>query len=150
MDDTVATAEDIPINIDVLANDTFDPTTDVEVTDVSDPTNGTTSINPDGTVDYTPDPDFVGTDTFTYTVTVRNPDLSTTTETATVTVIVDEESDANPDNAQTLEDMPVEIDVLDNDDFDALTRIQITAVSDPANASISTYWPTIRLTRPPT
>ncbi|WP_188476211.1 DUF7507 domain-containing protein, partial [Dokdonia pacifica] len=61
---------------------------DVEVTEVTDPANGTVTINADGTVDYTPDPDFCGTDTFDYTVTVTNADGSTSTETATVTVTV--------------------------------------------------------------
>ncbi|WP_299686110.1 Ig-like domain-containing protein, partial [uncultured Dokdonia sp.] len=63
MDDMATTDEDTPVNIDVLDNDDFDPNSDVEVTDVTDPANGTVTINPDGTVDYTPDPDFCGTDT---------------------------------------------------------------------------------------
>ncbi|WP_300008487.1 Ig-like domain-containing protein, partial [uncultured Dokdonia sp.] len=75
-----------------LANDGFDPDADVEVTEVTDPANGTVTINADGTVTYTPDPNYNGTDTFDYTVTVTNPDGSTTTETATVTIIV------TPDN----------------------------------------------------
>ncbi|WP_299686023.1 Ig-like domain-containing protein, partial [uncultured Dokdonia sp.] len=86
------TPEDTPVDIDVLDNDTFNPNSDVEVTDVTNPANGTVTINADGTVTYTPDPNYNGTDTFDYTVTVTNPDGSTTTETATVTVIV------TPDN----------------------------------------------------
>ena len=31
------------------------------------PHHGTLTLNPDGSFTYTPDPDFVGTDTFTYT-----------------------------------------------------------------------------------
>ncbi|WP_299770049.1 gliding motility-associated C-terminal domain-containing protein, partial [uncultured Dokdonia sp.] len=88
MDDTVSTDEDTPVDIDVLDNDTFDPNSDVEVIDVTDPSNGTVTINADGTVTYTPDPDFCGTDTFDYTVEVTNPDGSTATETATVIVDV--------------------------------------------------------------
>ncbi|WP_300008471.1 gliding motility-associated C-terminal domain-containing protein, partial [uncultured Dokdonia sp.] len=76
------------VDIDVLDNDTFDPNSDVEVIDVTDPANGTVTINADGTVTYTPDPNFCGTDTFDYTVEVTNPDGSTTTETATVIVDV--------------------------------------------------------------
>ncbi|WP_299770827.1 Ig-like domain-containing protein, partial [uncultured Dokdonia sp.] len=60
MDDTVSTDEDTPVDIDVLDNDTFDPNSDVEVIDVTDPSNGTVTINADGTVTYTPDPDFCG------------------------------------------------------------------------------------------
>ena len=32
------------------------------------PANGSTSVNLDGAIDYTPDPDFFGTDSFTYEV----------------------------------------------------------------------------------
>ncbi|MFC4691625.1 Ig-like domain-containing protein, partial [Dokdonia genika] len=74
VDDADTTPEDTPVNIDVLDNDTFDPAADVAVTDVTDPANGTVVINDDGTVTYTPDPDFNGEDTFEYTVTVTNPD----------------------------------------------------------------------------
>ncbi|WP_299770834.1 Ig-like domain-containing protein, partial [uncultured Dokdonia sp.] len=50
MDDAETTAEDTPVDVDVLDNDMFDPTSDVEVTDVTDPANGTVTINADGTV----------------------------------------------------------------------------------------------------
>ena len=52
-------------------------------------------INPDGTITYTPDPDFTGSDTFTYTVTVTNSDGSTSEETATVNVTVDIDTDGD-------------------------------------------------------
>ncbi|WP_299149594.1 Ig-like domain-containing protein, partial [uncultured Dokdonia sp.] len=68
VDDAETTPEDTPVVIDVLDNDGFDPAADVEVTDVTDPANGTVVINDDGTVTYTPDPDFNGEDTFEYTV----------------------------------------------------------------------------------
>ena len=107
MDDTATTPEDTPVDIDVLDNDTFNPNSDVEVTDVTDPANGTVTINADGTVTYTPDPDYIGEDTFDYTVTVTNPDGSTTTETATVTVTVTPVEDVMDDTATTPEDTPV-------------------------------------------
>ena len=47
-------------------------------------------INADGTVTYTPDPDFHGIDSFTYTVSDGNGG----TDTATVTVTVDPVNDA--------------------------------------------------------
>ncbi len=37
------------------------------------PTNGTTSVNPDGSIDYTPDPDFYGSDSFSYEVCDTTP-----------------------------------------------------------------------------
>ncbi|MCX7561934.1 Ig-like domain-containing protein, partial [Sulfitobacter sp. F26204] len=63
--------EDDTVTIDVLGNDT-DPNGDpLTVTEATAP-NGTVTINPDGTLDYTPNPDFNGEDTITYTV--EDPD----------------------------------------------------------------------------
>ncbi|OZB16213.1 MAG: hypothetical protein B7X55_08320, partial [Rhodobacterales bacterium 34-62-10] len=64
--DTATTAEDAPVVIDVLGNDT-DPNGDpLTVTGATAP-NGTVAINPDGTLTYTPDPDFNGPDEISYT-----------------------------------------------------------------------------------
>ncbi|MFC4636706.1 Ig-like domain-containing protein, partial [Dokdonia ponticola] len=137
MDDTATTPEDTPVDIAVLDNDGFDLDSDVEVTEVTDPNNGTVTINPDGTVTYTPDPDFNGTDTFDYTVTVTNPDGSTTTETATVVVTVTPVEDIMDDTATTPEDTPVDIAVLDNDGFDPDSDVEVTDVTDPANGTVT-------------
>ena len=70
-DDSANTDEDTPVDIDVEGNDVdsdgvIDPTTVVIVTDVS---NGATSVHPTtGVVTYTPDTDYLGSDSFTYTV----------------------------------------------------------------------------------
>ncbi|WP_146591644.1 Ig-like domain-containing protein [Puniceibacterium confluentis] len=67
-DDTGVTAVGVPLTQDVTANDT-DPDGDpLTVTLVSDPANGTATINDDGTVTYTPDAGFTGDDTITYTI----------------------------------------------------------------------------------
>ncbi|MFC4635041.1 beta strand repeat-containing protein, partial [Dokdonia ponticola] len=135
-DDIATTQEDTPVDIDVIDNDDVTGAT-FEVTDVTDPANGTVTINPDGTVTYTPDPDFNGTDTFEYTVTVTNPDGSTTTETATVTVTVTPADDVMDDTATTPEDTPVDIAVLDNDTFDPTATIEVTDVTDPNNGTVT-------------
>uniref|UniRef100_UPI002622DE64 Ig-like domain-containing protein n=1 Tax=uncultured Dokdonia sp. TaxID=575653 RepID=UPI002622DE64 len=59
-DDTESVDEDTPVNIDVLDNDVVTGGSS-EVTEVTDPANGTVTIETDGTVTYTPDPDFNGT-----------------------------------------------------------------------------------------
>jgi CshA-type fibril repeat protein len=87
--DTAATNEDTPINIPVLANDSDPDGDDLSVTSAI-AANGTVVIEPDGTVTYTPNPDFNGTDTITYTIT----DGEGGTSTATVTVTVDPVNDA--------------------------------------------------------
>lgn len=54
----------------VLTND-YDPqgfSIQVDVNNVTQPANGTLAINPDGSFSYTPNANFVGTDTFTYTI----------------------------------------------------------------------------------
>ncbi len=52
----------------VLANDT-DPDSDpLTVFDYTQPTNGSVTVNADGSFDYTPDPGFNGADSFDYVV----------------------------------------------------------------------------------
>lgn len=68
-DDVTNGIEDIALVIDLLANDMDgdgDPLTIVSF-DTS-ATIGNVSVNPDGTVTYTPQPDFFGTDTFRYRI----------------------------------------------------------------------------------
>ncbi|WP_147277700.1 Ig-like domain-containing protein, partial [Flavobacterium glaciei] len=140
VDDTATTNEDAAVTINVLANDTFQGVygTDYEVTATTAPANGTVLINADGTITYTPDADFNGTDSFTYTVTVTNADGTTTTETATVTVTVTPVADIVNDTATTNEDVAVTIDVLDNDTFQGVygTDFAVTATTAPANGTV--------------
>ncbi len=69
VDDVAQTPVNLPVTVPVLGNDT-DPNGDVlTVVEISDPANGTAILNPDGTVTYTPDTDFIGTDTLTYIIT---------------------------------------------------------------------------------
>ncbi|MEG3756265.1 VCBS domain-containing protein, partial [Psychromonas arctica] len=85
--DTASTNEDTPIVIDVLANDTDEEGIVSPVASVNDGENGTVTINDDGTVTYSPNTNFNGSDSFTYT----NEDG--TTETVNINV--------NPINDQT-------------------------------------------------
>lgn len=59
------------------------------VTDYTQPSHGTVTVNPDGSYIYEPDEGFVGTDTFTYTIS----DSVGNTSTATVTIVVTEGDD---------------------------------------------------------
>jgi hypothetical protein len=71
---------DAPIVIDVTNNDTGNLTPIA----VTNPANGTATINPDGTITYTPDAGFTGTDVFVYQAITPNG----STVTSTVTVVV--------------------------------------------------------------
>ncbi|MEM7545165.1 MAG: Ig-like domain-containing protein [Pseudomonadota bacterium] len=67
VNDVAATQINAAITIDVLAND-IDADGDVlSVASVADPANGSVLINADGTLTYTPDTGFEGTDSFIYT-----------------------------------------------------------------------------------
>ncbi len=136
-----ATSDGMPIRIDVLANDT-DPDGDkLTITNITDGTNGKTSIDTKGTtsptddvVVYTPDPGFHGTDKFTYTISDGMGGLDTATVKVTVTGNGNDSPDAVNDSA-TSDGMRVRIDVLANDtdpDGDPLT---ITSVSDGTNGT---------------
>jgi VCBS repeat-containing protein len=75
--------------INVLANDEpgdypINPST-VEI--VSPPAHGTATVNHDGRITYSEDPEFVGTDTFTYRVRDTNPAPTPGAEVTPVTVI---------------------------------------------------------------
>ena len=86
VDDAAATAVDTAVIISVLANDTDPDTGDtLSITGVTQGANGTALDNGDGTVTYTPNLSFSGTDTFTYTA----DDGQGGSDTGTVTVYVD-------------------------------------------------------------
>ena len=129
VDDAAQTAEDTPAFIDVLGNDR-DPDGDtLTVVEVSAPAHGTARLTDAGTVEYTPEPDYHGSDRFTYVV----GDGSGLTAQAAVAVTVQPVNDpplAGDDAADTPEDTPVTITVLGNDrdpDGDPLTVVEISA-----------------------
>ncbi|KAG1668171.1 hypothetical protein GQR58_017949 [Nymphon striatum] len=82
--DATETTPETPVVIDVLANDGDPDGDDAIIASTTPPTHGEVSINPDGTLTYTPDDGFIGEDTFTYTI----DDGQGGTEVATVIVNV--------------------------------------------------------------
>ncbi|HGF5183781.1 TPA: tandem-95 repeat protein [Vibrio parahaemolyticus] len=128
--DKATVVEDTPTIIKVLGNDTFEGDDKVVSLDTNNgPANGTVSINPDGSVTYTPNDNYVGKDTFTYIVTSGGVAESTTVE-VNVTPVNDAPV-AKDDIATTQEDTAVTIDVLPNDtDVDG-DKLSIESVSVP-------------------
>ncbi|WP_055660890.1 T1SS-143 repeat domain-containing protein [Roseibium aggregatum] len=126
--DTSSTDEDTPLVINAFRNDDtgadgvdFDNTPEQKVT-FTDAVNGIVVYNGDGTFTYTPNANYNGSDSFTYTIEDGDGDTSTATIEITVNPVNDDPV-AGGDNAITAEDMPVTVDVLDNDtdvDGDAL------------------------------
>ncbi|WP_434785032.1 tandem-95 repeat protein [Vibrio parahaemolyticus] len=128
--DSVTVVEDTPTIIKVLGNDTFEGDDKVVSLDTNNgPANGTVSINPDGSVTYTPNDNYHGTDSFTYIVT-----SGSVSESTTVSVDVTPVNDApvaKDDIATTQEDTAVTIDVLPNDtDIDG-DKLSIQSASVP-------------------
>ena len=123
LDDVATTDEDTPVTIDVLANDSdpfdvgYEVTADeLEIT--SEPENGTVVIEADGTVTYTPNPEFSGTDTFVYQACDNGFPTPVLCDEAVVVITINTVNDspeAENDTAETDEDNPIEIDVLAND-----------------------------------
>ncbi|MFH4857913.1 tandem-95 repeat protein [Vibrio diabolicus] len=128
--DHATVLEDTPTIIKVLGNDTFEGTDKVVSLDTNNgPANGTVSVNPDGSVTYTPNDNYHGTDSFTYIVTSGGVSESTTVN-VDVTPVNDAPVATN-DNAVTDEDTPVTIDVLPNDtDVDG-DKLSIESASVP-------------------
>ncbi len=136
VNDTANTNENQAVVINVVNNDSDPDGDSLTIFDVSEANNGLVTNNEDGTITYTPNNDFFGSDSFAYTIDDGNGGQAT----ATVTVTVNEVN-INPvamsDQATTQEDQAIIIDVLANDgdaDGDPLTVID---ASEPANGGVS-------------
>ncbi|MBK9237886.1 MAG: tandem-95 repeat protein [Rhodoferax sp.] len=125
----------------VRSNDT-DPEGDtLTVTAVTNGANGSVTIDAtSGNPVYTPNLNFVGTDTFTYTISDGNPPPGGT-DTATVSVTVgpnaNDAPDAINDIASTTEDTPVTVVVRSNDTDPEGDTLTVTAVTNGANGSVT-------------
>ncbi|HCG5913129.1 TPA: tandem-95 repeat protein [Vibrio parahaemolyticus] len=128
--DKATVVEDTPTIIKVLGNDTFEGDGKVVSLDTNNgPANGTVLVNPDGSVTYTPNDNYVGKDTFTYVVTSGGVSESTAVE-VNVTPVNDAPV-AKDDIATTQEDTAVTIDVLPNDSDVDGDKLSIESASVP-------------------
>ena len=135
VDDAATTDANVPVTVDVLANDSDPDGDEVAVASVGAALNGTVGINNDDTVTYTPNTGFTGEDNFVYTI----EDGFGGTATATVTVQVDNEAPVAVDDVyETDQDVTLTVPapgVLGNDtdaDGDTLTAILQTGPTDGA------------------
>ncbi len=151
-DDQVTTNEGQAVLVFVLDNDSDadHDITELILTLMSNPSNGTVTPTGENAFTYTPNEGFTGTDTFIYQI--CDPDGLC--DEATVTVIVNENNptndfvDAEPDLAYTIVNESVVIPVLANDLGDNIEITQIISSPtsgiivniDPANGTI-TYLP---------
>lgn len=148
--DSATTDQDVAINIDVLANDSDADGGTLTVTGLTAGANGSTLLNGDDTVTYTPNAGFFGQDTFTYMANDGTSSSGPATVTVTVNQAVNVAPVAQDDYATTRRNTAVAINVLANDsDVDGtLVASSVTATKPTrggtavvnANGSI-TYTP---------
>jgi hypothetical protein len=90
VDDSRTTDEDTPLTINVLANDT-DPDGDaLTVTALGGAAHGSLTLNPDGTITYSPSANYHGGDSFTYTIDDGRGGEDTATVSLTVNAVNDD------------------------------------------------------------
>ena len=126
----------------MLANDTDLDGDALAVSSATDGAFGTTTVNPDGTITYTPDADDSGPDSFTYTITDGNGESDTATVSVTVNAVddapvaLDEFADVDEDDASG----PVlsgQLDASDVDNVDADITYALNT-GTPAGFSLDT------------
>ncbi len=140
INDSASATEDTPLTISVLGNDALnDQNVTVSLPNNSSANGGTITVNPDGTINYTPPTDFNGTDTFVYTITSETGE----TDTATVTVTVDPVDDGSPDAVDdaftTTEDTPITGNVIGSGGGGGDTIVdnaQVTSFSQGTNGTV--------------
>jgi VCBS repeat-containing protein len=131
--DSASTARNTPTTINVLSNDSDTEGNTLSVTAVGAAANGTAVRNNNGTITYTPNTGFTGSDSFSYTL---SDGSATASATVTVTVANDAPI-ANDDSINTNEDVLLTGNVLTNDtdaNNDALTTALVTG---PTNGVVT-------------
>jgi outer membrane protein OmpA-like peptidoglycan-associated protein len=134
-DSAQARANNQPITINVLANDSDPEGGQLTVTIAGAPAGGAASVNPDGTITYTPNDGFGGVDTFTYTI--REPHGATATATVTVNVVNLAPVAVNDTTQAPANNQPITIDVLANDSDAEDGRLTVTVGGQPAGGAAS-------------
>ncbi len=134
-DDSATTPEDTGVTIAVLANDTDADGNTLIVASVTQGSNGTVVINPDGTVTYTPAANFNGSDSFTY---MASDGFLNDAATVNVTVTsVNDAPVATDDTAATPEDAAVVIPVLANDSDVDGNPLSIASVTQGSHGAVA-------------
>ena len=138
VDDAPSTAEDTPVTISVLSNDTdVDTGTTLTITSNTAATSGTVdcTISANTQCTYSPNPNFNSTDTFTYTIGDGNGGSDTATVTVTVNAVNDDPDAVDDGPVAVVEDSGANtINVLANDTDVESNPLTITAVASTPTA----------------
>ncbi len=113
--DSATVAENTPTTIHELKNDTvIDPLNPASVTIGTAAAHGTTTVQADGSILYTPTSGYTGADSFTYTV-ADNGGLVSNAATVSINVVATPAPTAGAVSATTFLDQPANIVVLTHD-----------------------------------
>lgn len=128
--DVATTNQNSELNINILQNDIFNVGLDQTITINSNPLSGTAIINPNKTITYTPNLNFIGIDSFRYRFCyTAYPSIC---DDAKVTItIVPSNPVANNDLISTNEDSPTNINVLINDVVPFGLQVVLTLTQSP-------------------
>jgi hypothetical protein len=140
--DTAQTLSNTPVEILVLENDSDPDGNPIVVNAVTQPANGTVTVNGGLSVTYAPTPLFVGTDAFTYTITDQRGGFATATVVVTVDLAPNVPPVATADLATTLFQTAVTVNVLANDTDANGDPLAVIAVSQPGAGGVATFTPT--------
>ena len=138
-DDSLSLLSNTPANLAVLANDGDVDGDVLSVASVTDPASGAVVIEADGSLTYTPAPEYSGPDTFDYTISDGAGGQATGHVTVDVTAI-DQSPVAIDDSATTSQDSVVTVAVQANDfdpDIETLTTVDITQQPSHGSAAIA-------------
>ena len=126
--------EDTAISIAVLANDTDDVGLDItSLTVTTQAVNGWGTVMADGSMVYTPNPDFSGTDSFTYIIRDTAGQISNPASVSITVAAVNDAPVANTESFSVDAGVVLNGNVLGNDsdvDGDALTAVLQTSTSN--------------------
>ena len=149
VNDTVETLQDHVVRIDVLGNDSdLDNTTGANAgigragnagltaRVIASPLHGVISVNADGSLNYTPNAGFYGSDSFTYVANDGAADSNIASVAITV-IATNKPPVAQDDNVTLSEDTPIRIAILANDSDPDGDRLSILLGSKPAHGQIS-------------
>jgi hypothetical protein len=137
--DTYATAQNTPLTVaaaGVLGNDSDPDSNPLTAIKVTNPANGSVTLNSNGSFTYTPNAAFTGNDTFTY----KANDGAVDSNTVSVSISVNPLPTATNDSYSTAQGQALTVSapgVLGNDNSPggfALTAIKVT---DPANGTVT-------------
>jgi YD repeat-containing protein len=131
VNDAKSTPKNTAINFDPRTNDTDAESDPFTITDATDGTNGTVTVDGGGTsVTYTPALNYTGSDSFTYTI---NDGNGPATATVTMTVTVPNTApDAVNDTKSTNSNTALAFDPRTNDTDAEANALTVTAVTQPA------------------